>query len=84
MTGLNEGREYGEQLFMAFALFRLLKAEGNPAAELLMYDIKSASMARTIRDMNSWWLKRPLVPLDSVAWFREGMARKTRILGSLV
>lgn len=84
MTEVDERREYGEQLFTALALLKLLKAEGNPAAELLVYDIKCASTARTVRDMNAWWQTKPLVPLDSVAWFRKGMARKSRILGPLI
>lgn len=44
-------RAYGEQLFMALALLKLLKTEGNTAAELLIYDIKSASIATTAREM---------------------------------
>lgn len=53
-----EQREYGEQIFTAFALLKLLKAEGNPAAELLIYDIKGASTAQAWRQMKKWGIER--------------------------
>lgn len=84
MTEAEERRRYGEQLYMAFELLRLMKAEGNPASELLSFDIKVASIARSFKDMNAQQQKRPPLPLKSVVWSRQGIARKARILGPLV
>jgi hypothetical protein len=84
VTEAEDPRKYGEQLFMAFELLKLMKAEGNPASDLLSFDIKVASIARSFKDMNTQRQKRPPVPLKSVAWFRQGVARKARIPGPLV
>jgi hypothetical protein len=52
VTDRGQGRRAsGEQLFMALALLKLLKTDGNTAAELLIYDIKAASIAATVREM---------------------------------
>jgi hypothetical protein len=64
VTEAEDPRKYGEQLFMALELLKLLKAEGNLAAELLVFDIKVASIARSFKELNALRQKRPLVPLE--------------------
>jgi hypothetical protein len=68
------------QIITAGMLHKLLKADGNEAAELLIYDIKTAGIARTLNEIR----ERPLVYVECGVWFRDGMARKARILDPLV
>ena len=83
MTEAEERREFAIQVVTAGMLHKLLKAESNPAAELLICDIKAASLARTFRQMNAWWTSRPPVPLESFSWFQGGIAKGAKILGPL-
>jgi hypothetical protein len=79
-----ERRVCAMQIITAGMLHKLLKAEGNEAAELLIYDIKAASLARTFREINAWWTSRPPVPLENFSWFQGGIAKGAKIKGSLV
>lgn len=81
MTDTAERREYAMQIITAGMLHRLLKAEGNEAAELLIYDIKAASLARTFREMNERYANGNLVPL---VLFPRGSTKRMKILGPLI
>lgn len=79
-----ERRELAVQVATAFILHKLLKSEGNAAAELLLDDAETAAFAETFRELNKWWTSRPPLPLESFAWFQGGLARKAKLLAPLV